>query len=233
MMSTEDEVAFERYQFYKKRLQAILKKKNPKKIKAVDGLLSKYRGREHGVYAKVCAKYGITPKAEWKPIAAVSIKQRKKDKIKTNIKQNLSKIKKQKIANQASSSSSSKPKSINNKLLALKNKKINKKSIGKIKQNIIKKPQQIKRAIVVPKDTDSEDEYEDDFEVFILYFVLVLFDALFVLSQDYSDDFEEEKDEKTQRSARSIVKKPKTIKKAKTNRLAIKYVLFYFIQVAY
>ena len=171
-MSTKDEIAFERYQFYKKRLQAILKKKNPKKIRAVDGLLSKYRGREHGVYAKVCAKYGITPKAEWKPIAAVSIKQRKKDKIKTNIKQNLSKIRKQKIANKASSSSS-KPKSINNKLLSLKNKKINKKSIEKIKQNIIKKPKQIKKAIVVPKDTESEDEYEDDFEVLITLFCLI------------------------------------------------------------
>jgi len=65
--SEGDAIALQRYEHYKKRLQAILKKKNPKKVSAVDALLTKYKGREHGVYTKVCSKYGITPKPEWTP----------------------------------------------------------------------------------------------------------------------------------------------------------------------
>lgn len=156
-MSSADELAFERYEFYKKRLQAILKKKNPKKIKAIDGLLSKYRGREHGVYVKVCAKYGITPKSEWKPKGK---QQPKKEKIKAKIKQNLKQIKKQKIANKAAAKLKTKQKTMNSKLLALKNPKINKTTIAKIKQHIIKKPIPSKK-----ESPESEEEYDDDFEV--------------------------------------------------------------------
>lgn len=66
-----------------------MKQKNPKKVSAVDALLTKYRGREHGVYTKVCAKYGIKPKPEWtpdttaKPPTSKSKKENIKDKLKS------------------------------------------------------------------------------------------------------------------------------------------------------
>eukprot|EP01083_Nonionella_stella_P019207 53372_1 len=179
--SPQDKIAFERYQVYKKRLQAILKQKNPKKIGAVDALLSKYRGREHGVYAKVCSKYGITPKPEWKPNTKPLNKNKTNPPKAKSIKNQPKQIKNQKplkkpITTQSKRKPSTQPQ-IRNKLSSLKHKRIVQ------KQNSIRKPIPPKKPsppIPKPKQKieESEDDYEDDFE-------------------DYSDDFEEQNEHKT------------------------------------
>ena len=210
--SSEDKIAFARYQVYKKRLEAILKQKNPKKLSAVDALLAKYRGREHGVYAKVCQKYGITPKAEWTPPNDTAPKtgtsksnSTKSSPSKSNdtdaMKEKLKKMKKQ-MALKKTSQRSTKPKSapkskpnlnsnlnrnsnlnakskpksqdnsMQNKLAALKNKRLSP-NTNKIRQpqppkKIIKpipSRKVINRKVIVQKVEESEDEYEDDFEV--------------------------------------------------------------------
>eukprot|EP00483_Globobulimina_turgida_P008321 UN08338 len=150
-MSSKDKIAFARYEVYKKRLQAILKQKNPQKINAVDALLRKYRGKEHGVYAKVCSKYGITPKPEWSP--------------NNNINRNkpMQQIKSKKLPSKCNNKQTdSRQNKMKNKLSALKNKKLAKGNRSKIVKKTI--PQIEKKKIVIQKQEESEDEYEDDFE---------------------------------------------------------------------
>jgi len=50
---------------YKKRLKEIFRKHNRSKVSGIDSLLSKYSGREHELYEKVCNKYGIDPEDEY------------------------------------------------------------------------------------------------------------------------------------------------------------------------
>lgn len=198
---------------YKKRLQAILKQKNPKKVSAVDTILSKYRGREHAVYCKVCQKYGITPKPEWIPAQVDSSKSNNKDK--DVIKNKLKQMKKQMASKKSDrqsikqpikpSSTKPKPKSrskvptkptiptksisqssqMKNKLAALKSKRLSKtNSITKVRQppkNIMKQvPSKVivSKKAVIEKAEQSEDEYEDDFEVLLTSLYQQHFDCI-------------------------------------------------------
>ena len=190
-MSSADQIAFARYQVYKKRLEAILKQKNPKKLSAVDTLLSKYRGREHAVYAKVCSKYGITPKPEWEPQGnpAKDTKtnsnndSKDKDKLKLIKKQKPSKpttSQKMKSKLQSQPKPSPKPKpqpptksntssqnnKMRNKLSALKNKRLpQNNNIKKTRQPPIRQPA---KKSSPPKQKKiivvKQEESEDDYE---------------------------------------------------------------------
>eukprot|EP01084_Bolivina_argentea_P295438 508644_1 len=239
-ISSKDKIAFQRYEIYKKRLQAILKQKNPKKINAIDALLTKYRGKEHAVYVKVCGKYGIKPKPEWTPNNKQKPNNNKinnnniKPKTKQTKKQLIPKppiqqtklkskplTKHSNISKKAPQSKSTikrtnlRQNKMKNNLSKLKNKKITQKSF--IKPAIMKKQiPQIKNKIKIIKQEESEDEYEDDFE-------------------DYSDDFETEEPEmksqshiprkkpsilnqKTEKKSNVLIKKY-NIKSSKTNIL--------------
>ena len=119
----------------------------------VDALLSKYRGREHSVYAKVCSKYGLTAKPEWTPPSTAKKKKTKQKA--TRIEQPQSKMKK--------------------KRSVLKNKTAVTNFVSKIQRQTLK-PQTQSKAKVEPSkkkeqqsegDGESEDDdaYDDDFEV--------------------------------------------------------------------
>ena len=186
-----------------------MKQKNPKKLSAVDALLRKYRGREHGVYAKVCQKYAITPKPEWVPSKNDPPKPNNdKTAIKNKLKQMKKQMEKKKPQQPAKPKSSTKPQSkpksntefkqklvtkskqvmkqnkpkyssqnnlMRNKLAALKNKRLSK---LKTKNNIRQPPKHmiepsqnkkiINKKVIIQKGDESEDEYEDDFEVLFI-----------------------------------------------------------------
>jgi len=50
---------------YTDRIEALYKTHNPTKVNAVANLLSRSKGKEHKLYERICAKYGVTPKAEY------------------------------------------------------------------------------------------------------------------------------------------------------------------------